>query len=298
MNCDIRRSCGLLPQMVKTKYSIAIIAASIASAFSLQSCYCSPFEFTLPSAVDSKIIEWQRNSNGSSEAYHRNDFAEAERLGKAAVKIAEGFPADDQRLFTTLHNLVFVYEDQKKWAEAEQLLMRSLQIAKGNPMKTAEVYSGLSTLYACQGNVVKSDEMEAAALAAAESGPAKATPSNPEDAELLGRLLLHAKRYAEAEPVLLQTLKMQEERYGADHLLVADSLVNLAKTYVSEGRLSAAEPLYKRAIAICEKQTPPCNGQLAVALSMYAELLEKMKRTDEAKQLYNRSDGLIQGSSH
>lgn len=283
---------------MKSKLSISITAAFIVSAFNLQGCCCSPLDFRLPSGEDLKVIEWQRNFDGSSEAYHRNDFAEAERMGNAAVKIAEGFKPADYRLYITLHNLVSVYEDQKKWGEAEQLLMRSLQVAKGNPLKTAEVYSGLATLYACQGSVVKHDEMLAAALVAAESGPSKATPSNPEDAELLGRLLLHAKRYSEAEPVLLQTLKMQEERYGADHALVANSLVNLARTYVSEGRLSAAEPLYKRAIAVCEKLTPPSNGQLAVALSMYAELLEKLKRTDEAKQLYKRSDGLIQGSSH
>ena len=94
----------------------------------------------------------------------------------------------------------------------------------------------------------------------------------------------------------MQALKMQEKRYGAEEMIVSSSLLNLAQLYVSEGKLAAAEPLYKRAIVICEKQTPPHSSQLAVALSMYAQLLEKMKRTNEAKQMYERSDGLIQGS--
>lgn len=281
--------------MVKPKYSIAIIAVLAASTSCLQSCFSSPFDGGYPSDEQLKTIEWQRNFDGSQNAYRRQDFAEAERFGNAAVKIAEGFDPDDQRLYTTLHNLVFVYEDQKKWAEAERLQMRSLQVAKGNPMRTAEVYNGLATLYSLQGNDVKEDEMLAAALMAAESGATKTTSSSPEDVELLGRLLVHAKRYAEAEPVVLQALQMQEKRYGADSPMVANSLASLARLYVFEGKLSEAEPLYKRAIVICENLTPPSTGQLAGALSMYAELLEKLKRPAEAKQMYERSERLING---
>lgn len=272
------------------------MAAFIVSAFGLQSCYCSPFDFRLPSEEDLNSLEWQRNFNGSSEAYHRNDFAEAERMGNAAVRIAEGFKPDDYRLYITLHNLVFVYEDQKKWIEAEHLLMRSLEVAKGNPAKTAEVYNGLASLYLSQGNEVKFDKMMATALVAAESGASKGTPSNPEDLERFGRLLQYAKRYAEAEPVLLQALTMQEKRYGVDEMIVSSSLMNLAQLFVAEGKLDEAEPLYKRAIAICEKHAPAGNSQLAGALNMYAQLLEKMKRTDEARQMYEKSDNLIQES--
>ncbi|MBP6743904.1 hypothetical protein KA344_01675 [bacterium] len=100
---------------MKFKQPISGVVSFIVCAFGLQSCCCSPLDFWLPAAEDLKIIEWQRNFNGSSEAYHRNDFAEAERLGNAAVKIAEGFRPDDYRLFITFHNLVFVYEDQQKW---------------------------------------------------------------------------------------------------------------------------------------------------------------------------------------
>jgi len=113
--------------------------------------------------------------------------------------------------------------------------------------------------------------------------------------ELLGRLLVHAKGYAEAEPVLLQALQIQEKRYGADSLIVVHSLVNLARLYVFEGKLSEAEPLFKRAIVIGENLTPPSTGQFAGALSMYAELLEKLKRPAEAKQMYERSERLING---
>lgn len=278
---------------MKSKLSISITAAFIVSAFGLQGCCCSPLDFRLPSGEDLKVIEWQRNFDGSSEAYHRNDFAEAERMGNAAVKIAEGFKPDDYRLYITLHNLVSVYEDQKKWGEAEQLLMRSLQVAKGNPAKTAEVYNGLAFFYLRQGNVVKFDKMMAAALVAAESGASKGTSNNPEDVERLGRLLQHAKRYAEAEPVLLQALTMQEKRYGTDEMIVSSSLMNLAQMYADEGKPSAAEPLFKRAIVICEKHAPIGNFQRASALNMYGELLEKMKRTAEAKQMFKRAEGLV-----
>lgn len=71
--------------------------------------------------------------------------------------------------------------------------------------------------------------------------------------------------------------------------------MRMCPTVLMSVTASEAEPLYKRAIVICENMTPPSSGKLASALSMHAELLDKLTRPAEAKNLHGRSERLING---
>ena len=64
--------------------------------------------------------------------------------------------------------------------------------------------------------------------------------------------LLHEGKYAEAEPLALQALKVSLKKNGPDHPNTATSLNNLALLYDTQGKYGLAEPLYKRAIAILD----------------------------------------------
>ena len=67
-----------------------------------------------------------------------------------------------------------------------------------------------------------------------------------------GQELREQERYTEAEKVY-STVLAEAEKFGPEDRRLAVSLNGLAGLYHSRGRLSEAEPLYRRALAIWEK---------------------------------------------
>ncbi len=64
--------------------------------------------------------------------------------------------------------------------------------------------------------------------------------------------LLRAGNYDRGVVVATKALAVAEKEMGADHPDVATSLNTLAALYDTQGQYAAAEPLYKRALAIWE----------------------------------------------
>lgn len=50
-----------------------------------------------------------------------------------------------------------------------------------------------------------------------------------------------------------RALTIREQKLGATHPSTARSLNNLAELYRAQGKYAEAEPLYQRALAICER---------------------------------------------
>jgi tetratricopeptide (TPR) repeat protein len=75
------------------------------------------------------------------------------------------------------------------------------------------------------------------------------------------------------------------ERLGPEHPDVATSLNNLAALYRDQGEYAAAEPLYKRALAIRDKALGP-EHPLVADLHMDNELLrEKIQQLEANRPL-------------
>lgn len=66
----------------------------------------------------------------------------------------------------------------------------------------------------------------------------------------LGRLLVMQGRPDEAEPLLCRANELAAATFGPDHENLATGLDFLASLYKGRGDLAAAEPLYRRAVAI------------------------------------------------
>ena len=69
--------------------------------------------------------------------------------------------------------------------------------------------------------------------------------------------LYRTGKYDRAVVVAKKALEVAEKNVGPDHPSVALSLNNLAALYSSQGQYAAAEPLYKRSLAIREKARVP-----------------------------------------
>jgi hypothetical protein len=76
---------------------------------------------------------------------------------------------------------------------------------------------------------------------------------------------------------------------------VARALTNLAAFHCSTGGHAAAEPLFRRALAIAESSLGPENRLTGTILAEYAVLLRKTKRKNEAKVLEARAQAIRQG---
>ena len=70
-------------------------------------------------------------------------------------------------------------------------------------------------------------------------------------------------RYAEAERLYVEALKLAEETVGPDHLETSVICNNLAVLYKYMGRFDQAEHLYRRALVITEKVLGPDHTQVA-----------------------------------
>ena len=99
-----------------------------------------------------------------------------------------------------------------------------------------------------------------------------------------GRDAFHKGAYDGAERLLSAAL-MDAQKLGKADPRLAISLNDLGMFYHSLGRLTEAEPLYRKAIAIDEKRGGEAGVDIAVTLENLAELYKSQQRKGEAVTL-------------
>ena len=68
---------------------------------------------------------------------------------------------------------------------------------------------------------------------------------------------------------------------GKEHPDTAQSLDNLAHCYADQGKYKEAEPLYQRALAICERVMGADHPETKRVRNNYSNLQEKMKQNTD-----------------
>jgi len=81
----------------------------------------------------------------------------------------------------------------------------------------------------------------------------------------------------------------EQKRATAPTIPIGIDLNNLAELLTDTNRLSEAEPLYRRALAISEKRYGADHPNVATGLNNLAELLGATNRLSEAEPLYRRA---------
>ena len=109
-----------------------------------------------------------------------------------------------------------------------------------------------------------------------------------------GQKLREQGRYTEAEKVYSAVL-VEAETFGPEDRRVAITLNKLAGLYHARGRLSEAEPLYRRALAIWEKL--PERMELASTLNNLARLCLDQEKYDEVVALSKRALGISESDA-
>ena len=76
---------------------------------------------------------------------------------------------------------------------------------------------------------------------------------------------------------------------GANDLVLAESVANLALLYNCEGKYVESEPLYAKAAQIREANLGPQDPQVLQTLEIYASMLRQEGKKDEARKIETRT---------
>jgi CHAT domain-containing protein/Tfp pilus assembly protein PilF len=101
-------------------------------------------------------------------------------------------------------------------------------------------------------------------------------------------------RYEEAIPLAQGMTLLVENALRDHHLLMAESLNNLAILYEVQGRYKEAESLYARTLAIREKALGTRHPDVAESLNNLANLYSAQGRHGEAEPLHLRALGILE----
>jgi tetratricopeptide (TPR) repeat protein len=111
--------------------------------------------------------------------------------------------------------------------------------------------------------------------------------------ELLGRVLVQDKKYAEAEKLYIELAAMDSGAYAFDteggRLRRSQALASLAECMVGEHRFPEAESLLRQAVNIYQKMQSPPVELIAIELESLAGVLTGEGKVAEADSIYNQA---------
>ena len=100
----------------------------------------------------------------------------------------------------------------------------------------------------------------------------------------LGTVLLRRGRYAEAEPLIGESLEMNRRLLGSAHFATANSLAALADLLYLQGQYRAAEADAREALKALTQALPKGNIALAIPLTELGLILNKTSRSHEGER--------------
>jgi tetratricopeptide (TPR) repeat protein len=204
---------------------------------------------------------WSSHTSAGEYAFARGDLDRATSEFRAALEIAQGFPAGDRRLETSLENLARLYEHESDFDRAQplyQLLVAAIEIRLGT-----EHPALLSSLYAV----------------ARVSQPMGDLPT-VEDS--LQRFAAIAETSGEADPrqrwqVLQMLARMQTIQEKPDR---AVEWQRQAAEAIAEDRGATSEERIHLLVSLAEMELVAENGPAAERI--YVQVAELRKEEDEA----------------
>lgn len=241
--------------------------------------------------------------------YHQNpkkaSLQLSERYYERALDIAQAFPEDDGRRLLTRYAIARVHNKQGRYRLAESELIQLIPLQEraygAVSSQVADSLHTLGTLYINQERFREARAVYIRVLRIREDLPG----SSPESTRPARFNLATAERglwnFEVAETIFLQLLD-EYMRGGARNAARVATVENgLGKLYERQGQLSRAEAHHQKAIDILVRGAPERNVDYAGCTRDLAELYVRMRRFEEAEDLYTRSLSLFEdllGSDH
>lgn len=102
-------------------------------------------------------------------------------------------------------------------------------------------------------------------------------------------------RYDDAEPMIAESIRIQEVVLGSAHPAVAASLYDLATLYTARHEFAAAEPLVQRALSITRRTLGADDRHMADGFDLYATVLDGLGAEQQARAMRARAQSIALG---
>jgi CHAT domain-containing protein/tetratricopeptide (TPR) repeat protein len=226
----------------------------------------------------------QQDYLAANDAFHREDFAQAQTYYQQALGKAEANSANAAAAVFGLAQCAYKTAD---YAKAEAFYEQCLEIQQAtvglDDPKYANTLACLAELYKDEGQLSQAESFANQARSIDEKC------FGSEDLRLCKALIVlnevyqHQRRYLESEQLCKRVLKIYESNPKADDLIAKSALNDLGLSYHSQHRDKDAEQAYRSALSICEKH-PDQPLEMASPLSNLAIICKLQKRYAEAEQ--------------
>ncbi len=231
-------------------------------------------DFSAAEAVQREVLEWRQSQTTGSESDEtieaKTNLAQALRYqGKHAAaeelyhEVLDYHQNQDHQEFLTTaqNNLASLYWEQARYQEAIPLLEQALSCRAALLAKLPEDASIqrrhrlelklLTTQNNLAGNYTMVGEFDKAEPLVKEAVVRGRVVLPPDDDRLAyflltyGRLLVKTKRYAAAEPLLEESLRINVASFGKNHKWTKEVVETLIELYTSWGRPEKAKQYYR-----------------------------------------------------
>ena len=135
---------------------------------------------------------WEKQYNDGTAAFQANNYREAEKQLKAAIKSTREFASNDPKLLKTLDSLSQVLRAQSKYTEAEPLMERHLTLR--------------------------------------ERILGKFHPDLAKDIDELGRICFAQMKFVSSEAYFRRELAILEKKFGPEYMELIPTLTNIAQS--------------------------------------------------------------------
>src|SRR5579871_1059874 len=228
---------------------------------------------------------------GLMKLYHSQGFYhQAEIAGQRALAIQEQqLGSEHPDIAFTLSVLARVFRSQHNYEQAEQLELRAKEIREkttgSDHPQMAIILNSLGDIYNEQGKLVEARELITRSIEIREKSlgsdhlyMAYSWVSLAENHMLRGE-------YADAEQLYLEALTRRKEKLGNNHARVGSVYHELAKLYTATDRFPKAEEYYRKALDIRVRKLGPQHPAVVTTLTQLSNLLRRMGRTSEIREL-------------
>jgi hypothetical protein len=246
---------------------------------------------TIAASAASAQASWSSHTSAGEYAFARGDLDRAESEFRAALEIAQGFPAGDRRLETSLENLARLYEHESDFDRAQplyQLLVvaKEFRLGKENPALLDSLYA-LARVSQPMGDLpTVESSLEQFAAIAATSGAADPR-QHWQVLQMLARMQTIQERPDQAVEWQRRAAEAISDDRGATSQERIELLVSLAEMELLAENGTAAERIYGQ---VAELRTENDEAEaLPVTMAQGAEAALAAAQFETAERLAMRA---------
>jgi tetratricopeptide (TPR) repeat protein len=223
----------------------------------------------------------------SSVYIWKDDLENAERIARAAVQTFARVPETHPDRVIAERELAEILLYRNRLEQAAPLFERALAAQRliygqDNPA-VAETLGALAQLRSAQGNFPAAEQLLKEALGIHEEAGSTVGHEIGFLQTLLAAVTLKQQRYADAEPLLRDTLDLFARSLPPDHQYVASAEYYLGESLLGQGKLSDAEAVLLASMNRWKRTDAPA-WRVARSKNALGEVLYRQGRIGEAEQ--------------